>query len=149
MTRCISLVGRTRSSIRLLTDSMLSDHTRSEPPKRDPLGELALLADDAADSRQLGPQRLVGGDDVVEPVGDLARHARPFERHAHGEVAALDVGQHAQQHRLVEATPGCKSPIRATSVDRSCVVVTAGGSPSERLLKPETTHVISSIRSAR
>ena len=31
MTRCISLVGRTRSSIRLLTDSMLSAQTRSEP----------------------------------------------------------------------------------------------------------------------
>ena len=44
--------------------------------ERDALGELALLADDAADALELGAQRLVGADDLVQPVGDLARPCR-------------------------------------------------------------------------
>jgi hypothetical protein len=56
-------------------------------------GKLALLADEPAHVRQLDPQRLIGGDDVVQPVGDLACHARPFERHANAEVSALDICQ--------------------------------------------------------
>ena len=51
-------------------------------PEHDALGELALLADDAADARQLGAERLVGDDDLVQPVGDLAGDAGPLERHA-------------------------------------------------------------------
>ena len=114
ITRCISLVGRTRSSIRLLTDSMLSDQTLVGSAERDALGELALLADDAADPRQLGAQRLVGGDDVVEPVGDLARHAGPLERHADAEVAVPDVREDARAappRRACRRVPGCWSPM--------------------------------------
>jgi len=33
MTRCISLVGRTKSSIRLLTDSIGPAHRRVDPPR--------------------------------------------------------------------------------------------------------------------
>ena len=46
------------------------------PLERDALGELALLADDAADPLELGAERLVGADDLVEPVGDLAGRRR-------------------------------------------------------------------------
>ena len=60
------------------------------------------------------PSVCVGGDHVVEPVGDLARHAGPSERHANAEVAALDVRQDAQQHRLVElvSRAGHRSELR-------------------------------------
>ena len=51
--------------------------------EHDPLRELALLADDLADPGQLGPERLVGDDDVVETVGDLAGR-RPSIRAACG-----------------------------------------------------------------
>ena len=97
ITRCISMVGRTRSSIRLLTDSTLPDQLCVQPAEHDALRQLALLADDLADPGQLRAERLVGDDDVVEAVGDLAGDARPLERHAGGEVAALDLGQDAQQ----------------------------------------------------
>ena len=42
----------------------------------DALGELALLADDAADALELVAERLVRPDDVVQPVRDLARPRR-------------------------------------------------------------------------
>ena len=63
------------------------------PAQRHALGELALLADDAADLGQFDPQRLICGDDVVEAVGDLARHSRPPQRHPHAEIAVLDLRQ--------------------------------------------------------
>ncbi len=66
----------------------------------DALREPALLADDLADPGQLGLERLVGDDDVVDAVGDLAGHARPFQRHPGGEVAGFHLGQDAQQHLL-------------------------------------------------
>ena len=53
MTRCISLVGRTRASIRLLTDSRLPDQLWVQPPDHRALRELALLAHDPADPGQL------------------------------------------------------------------------------------------------
>jgi hypothetical protein len=64
--------------------------------------ELALLAHDPADFGQFGPERLIRDDDVVEPVGDLARHTCPSKRHPNAEVAVLDLRQDAQQHRLIE-----------------------------------------------
>ena len=70
--------------------------------EHDALRELALLADDLADPCELELERLVGDDDVVEPVGDLARDAGPFERHPGGEVAALDLGQETQEDTCIE-----------------------------------------------
>ena len=103
MTRCISLVGRTKSSIRLLTDSTLPDQLCGQAPEHDPLGQLALLADHPADPGQLRLERLVGNDDVVETVGNLAGHARPIERHAGSEVTPLDLGQDAQKDLDVDS----------------------------------------------
>ena len=48
MTRAVSLVGWTRSSISVLTESMASAHEPLTSPSVGALGELALLADDAA-----------------------------------------------------------------------------------------------------
>ena len=100
--------------------------------ERDALGELALLADDAADPRQLDAERLVRRDDVVEPVGDLARHAGPFERHPNAEVAVLDVREDAQQDRLVEPVGGSwlRSSHRADLRRYSCAVCRSHG-PAE------------------
>ena len=72
------------------------------PLERDALGELALLADDAADALELGAERLVRADDLVQPVRDLAPHARPVHRHARREVTGLHLAEDAQQHFRVE-----------------------------------------------
>ena len=96
------VAGRTRSSIRLLTDSIAVPPDLVGALERDTLGELALLADHAADPLELGAERLVGPDDLVQPVGDLAGHACPVDRHPSGEVACLDVAQDLQQDLCVE-----------------------------------------------
>ena len=72
------------------------------PLERDALGELALLADDAADPLELGPERLIGADELVEAVGGLAAHTRPVHGHARGEVARVDVAQNLEQHFQLE-----------------------------------------------
>ena len=66
------------------------------------LRELALLADDAADPGELELERLVGDGDFVQPVGDLARHAGPFQRHPGREIAFLHPGQEAQEDTCIE-----------------------------------------------
>ena len=71
------------------------------PFERDALGQLALFTDDAADATDLVTQRLVGPDDVVQAVGDLARHSRPVDRHASSEVTSLDGAQNLEQHLRV------------------------------------------------
>ena len=60
------------------------------------LGELALLADHPADPLELGAKRLVGADDLVQGVGDLARRACPVHGHPGGEVPGLDPAEHAR-----------------------------------------------------
>src|ERR1700722_12498261 len=57
---------------------------------------------EAVHRRHLDSRRLIGGDEVVQPVGDLARHARPLERHPCAEVPALDIRQDPEQHHLVK-----------------------------------------------
>ena len=74
--------------------------------ERHPLRELALLAHHAADPGQLRLERLVGDDDVVETVGDLAGHARPLQRHASGEIPLLDLGEDAQQDLRIDRIGG-------------------------------------------
>ena len=103
MTRCISLVGRTRASIRLLTDSTLPDQLCADPPRTDPLGELdprspttRLTRASSASSAWLAMMT------SLKRVGHLAGHARPFEGHAGGEVAPLDLGQDVQQDVRIE-----------------------------------------------
>ena len=103
ITRCISLLGRTRSSIRLLTDSMQPPQTWSVPLKETRWESLPSLPTTRLTRSSSVAERLVGADDLVEPVGDLAAHAGPVHRHASGEVAGLDVAQDAEQDLGVEA----------------------------------------------
>ena len=102
ITRCISLLGRTRSSIRLLTDSMQSPQTWSVPLKETRWESLPSLPTTRLTRSSSVPERLVGADDLVQPVGDLALHAGPVDRHPGGEVAGLDLAQDLQQHLGLE-----------------------------------------------
>jgi hypothetical protein len=70
-----------------------------------------VLAHHLADAGQLHGERLVGDDDLVDPVGDLAGHAGPVEGHARREIASLDLGQNAEQDLRVDRVIG----------DRGCV----------------------------
>src|SRR3977135_2011352 len=63
MTRCISSVGRTRSPIMLFADTAAPRVEVVVPvwgrsSEREPLRQLALLADDLAHARELGPELL-------------------------------------------------------------------------------------------
>jgi hypothetical protein len=82
------LFGRTTSSISSLTVRTESAEALVGP---------SFLADDAADPAQLLAQVLVGGDDLVERVGDLASHPRPVRRQASREVPAPERDQDLQQ----------------------------------------------------
>ena len=62
-----------------------------------PLAGLAFAADDLADLLQLLGHALVGGDDVVEGVGDLAGEADLVARQADGEIADAHRLQGVQQ----------------------------------------------------
>ena len=65
----------------------------------DALPRLPLFADDRADSFELARHAGVGGDDLVEGVGDLAFEARPVTGQAHREVAVAYGLQRAKQLR--------------------------------------------------
>ena len=62
-----------------------------------PLTRLALAADDMADAFELLRHALVGSDDLVEGVGDLAEDADLAARHAYREVAHAHGLQRAQE----------------------------------------------------
>jgi hypothetical protein len=61
-----------------------------------------LLADDVADAPELLGDLVVGGDDLVEGVGDLAVEAGQLARQLHGKVAASDALQGVQQLATIE-----------------------------------------------
>src|SRR5205085_4081919 len=63
----------------------------------DPLPGLALAADDLADMFQLLRHALVGGDDLVEGVGNLAADAGAVYRQAYREIAEPNRLQGTQQ----------------------------------------------------
>ena len=65
-----------------------------------------MLPHDSADPGQLRPEGLIGGDDMVETVGDLTGHARPLEGHSGGEIPCFDLGQDAQQNFGIDRVGG-------------------------------------------
>ena len=68
----------------------------------DPLPGLSLAADDLADALQLLRHALVGGDDLIERVGDLALDPEMVARHPDREIACTHRLQRVQQilHRI-------------------------------------------------
>ena len=63
---------------------------------------LAVLADHLAGTLELARHALVGGDDLVERVGDLAGEAGLVARQPHREIAVAHRLQRAQQLAHVE-----------------------------------------------
>jgi hypothetical protein len=90
MTRATSVVGRTRSSTKALTDSSCVSHVPSGAGQRRALVHAAFAADDPADARELARRARVELGDLVERGTDLTHHAGPARREAHAEVAALE-----------------------------------------------------------
>ena len=72
------------------------------PVAAHPLPRLALLADRLADALELAREPLVGGDDVVEGVGDLAADAGPLAREPGGEVAVAHRTERAEDFAEVD-----------------------------------------------
>ena len=94
MTRATSVVGCTRSTISVFTESMQPLHAPPVLPIGGALRGLALFADDAADPRHLGAELLVHFDHVVEGVGDLSCDAGLVQRHPGREIALFHGHQH-------------------------------------------------------
>ena len=67
--------------------------------KADALPGLALAADDLADPLDLLGHALVGGDDLIKGIGDLAHDADAVAGHAHREIADPHRLQRVKQFR--------------------------------------------------
>ena len=96
--------GRFAGRMHQVVDQLVDRFDRLFPEaidlaQRQALAQLAFLADDAAESRQLAGHALIELDDVVERVGHLAGHAGPVERQT-GPAAALLQGQKAVQQSV-------------------------------------------------
>ena len=87
MARVTSVVGHNRSSISELTRGFHLAPGAVGKAEADALAGAALAAHHLADPLELLGHALVGGDDLVEGVGDLAEDADAVAGHAHGEVA--------------------------------------------------------------
>ena len=97
MARVTSVVGQSRSSISVLTELSISPQAPLERPNRTRCLVLPSLADALADALELLRHALVGGDDLVERVGDLAVDADVIAGHAHRKVADAHRLQRLQQ----------------------------------------------------
>src|SRR6185369_17037214 len=67
-----------------------------------PLADLAFAHDLVRDAPDFRRFRLLELDHVVEGLGNLAVDAGQVERHAHGEVAALERAQRSEELAAVE-----------------------------------------------
>ena len=86
----------------VLTDVSMSRHAPAERPTSSALADLSLLADDLADPLKFGGHALVGRNDRVERVGDLAGQTCPVAREPDGKVAVVDGLHGTKQLVLVE-----------------------------------------------
>ena len=73
----------------MLTETSISPHAPRESLKSHAFTGLAFLADRLPDALELRRHLLVGGDDFVEGVGDLAGQACPGTGQAHGEISVF------------------------------------------------------------
>ena len=102
ITRCISLLGRTRSSIRLLTDSMQSPQTWSVPLNETRWESLPSLPTTRLTRSSSVPSAWLAPMISFSRSATLPADAGPVDRHASREVAGLDLAEDAQQHLRVE-----------------------------------------------
>ena len=101
----------------MLTEVSISPQAPLDRPKLHALAGLALAADDLADALELLRHALVGGDDLVEGVGDLARDAGPVARQPHAKIPYLHGLQGLQQ--LVGVKPLSVDPVGNACTDVS------------------------------
>ena len=87
MARVTSVVGQSRSSISELTDDFHLAPGAFRQAKAHALASLALAAHHLPNALELPRHALVGGDDLIEGVGDLAHEADLVAGHAHREIA--------------------------------------------------------------
>jgi hypothetical protein len=97
MVRAISVVGRTRSSMRVLSESTVVAQPAHRARQRHALLQPALLADAVAQPADLARDAVVVGERLVERLGDPGIVADPVDRQPHREVAVAKRG-HRQQH---------------------------------------------------
>ena len=95
--RVTSVVGHSRSSMSVLIELSIAPHAPERRSIGDAMAGLAFLADHLAGALQLARHALVGRDDLVERVGDLAADAGLVAGQPHGEVAVAHRLQRAQQ----------------------------------------------------
>ena len=65
-------------------------------------GSVALMSYNLTDSCQLGLEGLIGSDDIVESIGDLAGEAGPVDGHAGAEITLLDLSEDSQEDVCVD-----------------------------------------------
>src|SRR5690348_1571718 len=97
MARVTSVVGRSRSSTSVLTETSISPHAPFDWANLVRSRVLPSLPTTCPHPLQLQRHLLIGGDDLVERVGDLAFQARPVTGEPHGEVAVAHRLQAVQQ----------------------------------------------------
>src|SRR5262247_909754 len=105
ITRAVSRVGWTRSSMRAFTETM---HPSQEPvmPEAVALRDLPFRPHHPAQALELGGEPLVHFHHVVEGVGDFARHARPAQGEADREVTLREGLQCGQEGYVVDLVGG-------------------------------------------
>ena len=95
---CVTaVVGHSRSSIRPLTEVSISPQAPLGQAELHPGARLALPAHDLTDVLKLAGHALVGRDDFVEGVADLALQAGVFGRQPDREIAGAHRLQGMQQ----------------------------------------------------
>ncbi|MGY4373601.1 hypothetical protein ACVWZ3_001240 [Bradyrhizobium sp. i1.3.6] len=98
--RVTSRVGHRRSSISVLTEpSMSAQELSAGEAELHALAGLALAPYDLTDQLELLRHALVGGDDFIKSVGDLAVDAEIVPAHPHRKIAAAHGLQGKQQFR--------------------------------------------------
>ncbi len=75
----------------------------------DALASLAFLADGLADALQFAGHLFVGGDNLVEMVGDFAGQARPRNGQADAEITVFHGLQPLQDHRKIIRRRGVRT----------------------------------------
>ena len=103
--------------------SSISPQAPCASPKLDALAGLALAADDLPDMLELLRHALVGGDDLVEGIGDLAGEAGLVARQPHREIADPHRLQRLKQLGQIDrgtAFEGADGMAVAAEVSRAC-----------------------------
>ena len=99
--RVTAVVGHSRSSISVLTEVSISPQAPCARPNFTRCAGLAFAADDLADLLELLRHPLIGGDDLVERIGDLAGETDLVARQPDRKIADAHGLQRLQKEMRV------------------------------------------------